>query len=101
MKALTKVLVLGGGAIAFAAGIVAAASARGMVALRRTTGASAQDAHSTTAGTMSVGPLDEVELGAGLARPTRPNVEPEGFDPEEVPSEYAEINELRNKMPFG
>jgi hypothetical protein len=91
MKALTKVLVLGGAATFAAAGIVA------IVAYRRKARAGAR----ATAGSMTVGPLDEVELAAGLARPTRGNVDPESFDPEEVPSEYAEINELRNKMPFG
>lgn len=91
MKALTKLLALGGAATAVAAGIVA---------YRRKARAGAQAAHATTAGSMTVGPLDEVELAAGLARPMRPNVDPESFDPEEVPSEYAEINELRTKMPF-
>ena len=90
MKALTKVLALGGAATAVAAGIVA---------YRRKARAGAHAA--TAAGSMSVAPLDEVEISAGLARSTRPNVDPESFDPEEVPSEYAEINELRNKMPFG
>lgn len=56
---------------------------------------------SGSAGAMSVGAVDEVELGAGIARPMRGDVEPEAFDPEEVPSEHPEINELRNKMPFG
>lgn len=56
---------------------------------------------SGSAGAMSVGVVDEVELGAGIARPTRGDLEPDAFDPEEVPSEHPEINELRNKMPFG
>ena len=92
MKALTKVLVLGGTAAAIAAGIVA---------YRRKARAGAQVEHAPPAGTMSVGVLDEVELAGGLARPMRANVDPESFDPEEVPSEHSEINELRNKMPFG
>ena len=45
------------------------------------------------AGSMFVGAVDEVELGRQLG--------PEGFDPEEVPSEHPEINELRKEMPFG
>lgn len=56
---------------------------------------------SGSAGAMSVGAVDEVELGAGIARPMRGDLEPETYDPEEVPSEHPEINELRNKMPFG
>ncbi len=92
MKALTKVLALGGAATAVAAGVAA------IVAYRRKARAGA---HGEAAGSMTVGPLDEVELAAGLARPMRANVDPEGFDPEEVPSEYAEINDLRTKMPFG
>jgi hypothetical protein len=95
MKALTKILALGGTATAVAAGIVA------IVTSRRKARAGARPAHATAAGAMTVGPLDEVELAAGLARPMRGNVDPESFDPEEVPSEYAEINELRSKMPFG
>jgi hypothetical protein len=53
------------------------------------------------AGAMSVGAVEEVELGAGIARPMRGESEPDSFDPEEVPSEHPEINELRTKMPFG
>jgi hypothetical protein len=50
------------------------------------------------AGAMSA---DEVALGAGIARPTRPNIDPDAFDPEEVPTEHPELDELREKMPFG
>lgn len=53
-----------------------------------------------TAGSMFVGAVDEVEISGGLARP-RYDTPAESYDPEEVPSEHAEINELRNKMPFG
>jgi hypothetical protein len=97
MKALTKLLVLGG---------ATAAAVAGIVAYRRKARAGAQVSHgpaagTTAAGTMFVGALDEVELAGGLARPMRANVDPESFDPEEVPSEHPEINELRDKMPFG
>lgn len=53
------------------------------------------------AGVMNVGAVDEVELSAGIARQTRGDMNPESYDPEEVPSEHAEINDLRGKMPLG
>jgi hypothetical protein len=89
MKVLTKVLVLGG--------ITAAASAA-TVAIRRKLRAGAHEASAgPSAGSMFVGAVDEVELSG----PFDATKNPDGFDPEEVPSEHSEINELRNKMPFG
>jgi hypothetical protein len=89
MKALTKVLVLGG--------ITAAASAV-TVAIRRKLRAGAHETGAgPSAGSMFVGAVDEVELSGPLGV----GQNSDGFDPEEVPSEHSEINELRNKMPFG
>jgi hypothetical protein len=50
-----------------------------------------------SAGMMFVGAIDEVELSGPLGT----GASPEGFDPEEVPSEHQEINDLRRKMPLG
>jgi hypothetical protein len=88
MKVLTKVLVIGG---AVAAGAVA------IVAIRHSLRAGAHGVTSTSAGAMFVGAVDEVELSGPLVAGGNPDL----FDPEEVPSEHSEINELRNKMPFG
>jgi hypothetical protein len=85
MKVLTKVLAIGG---------VAAAASAVTVAIRRKLRA---NAHERSAGSMFVGAVDEVELSG----PADSAKNPDGFDPEEVPSEHSEINELRNKMPFG
>jgi hypothetical protein len=51
----------------------------------------------TPGGTMFVGAVDEVELSGGFGS----GDEPLAYDPEEVPSEHDEINQLRMKMPFG
>jgi hypothetical protein len=85
MKLLTKVLVLAG---------AAAAGTGAIVALRRKVRVGA---HDESAGAMFVGAVDEVELSG----PMNIAENPESFDPQEVPSEHPEINELRNKMPFG
>jgi hypothetical protein len=85
MKVLTKVLVLGG---------VAAAGSAAIVAFRRRARAGA---HEAGAGAMFVGAVDEVELSGPLGV----GKNPDAYDPEEIPSEHPEINELRNKMPFG
>jgi hypothetical protein len=85
MKVLTKVLVLGG---------TAAAATVATLAIRRKMRAGA---HEASAGSMFVGAVDEVELSGPLGA----GKNADGFDPEEVPSEHSEINELRNKMPFG
>ena len=85
MKLLTKVLVLGS---------TAAAATTAIVAIRRKLRAGA---HEASAGSMFVGAVDEVELSGPLGTGRNPDA----FDPEEVPSEHSEINELRNKMPFG
>jgi hypothetical protein len=53
--------------------------------------------HPSAAGSMFVGAVEEVELSGPLAA----GVNPEGFDPDEVPSEHQEINDLRGKMPMG
>ena len=85
MQVLPKVLVLAS---------AAAVSAAVIVTVRRKLRAGA---HDESAGVMSVGAIDEVELSG----PMTAGGNPDGFDPEEVPSEHPEINELRNKMPFG
>jgi hypothetical protein len=85
MKVVTKVLVLGG---------VAAAASAVIVAIRRKPRAGA---HERSAGAMFVGAVDEVELSGPLGA----GKNPDAYDPEEIPSEHPEINELRNKMPFG
>ena len=54
--------------------------------------------HHEVAGSMSVGAVEEVELG-GLERSVHDEVENMSFDPERVPSEHTEINDLREKMP--
>lgn len=95
MKVVSKVLVIGS-MIVVGGGILAAKRLiPGLRARKR------PPAPRETAGSMFVGAVDEVELSAGLARPMRPGVDLEGFDPEEVPSEHAEINDLRTKMPLG
>jgi hypothetical protein len=85
MKLVGKVLVIAGAA---AVGTAVFACVR-RAARARTT--------ATVAGSMFVGAVDEVEL-SGLMRPDQ---DPAAFEPEEVPSEHPEINELREKMPFG
>jgi hypothetical protein len=92
MKDLSKVLLVGAGVVAGGAAVAATVI---LVRRRRTS------VPGTAAGAMSMGAVDEVQLAAGIARPMRGNVEPLSFDPEEVPSEHSEINELRDKMPFG
>ena len=84
MKLLGKALVIAG---------AAAVGTAVFVYVRRTA-----RSHSTgkAAGSMFVGAVDEVELSG----PMRSD-HPLGSDPEEVPSEHSEINELREKMPFG
>lgn len=96
MKAFGKVLI---GIAAAGAGTALAVAGAQMFARRAQRPASA--AGTSVAGSMSVGAVDEVELGGGIARPMRGDLEPDLYDPEEVPSEHPEINELRNKMPFG
>lgn len=88
---LSKVLV--GSSAAAVVGLGAVLLVRSLRGRRRVS------AHET-AGSMFVGAVDEVEISGGLARPRYDTV-PESFDPEEVPSEHSEINDLRNKMPFG
>jgi hypothetical protein len=92
MKDLSKVLAIGAGVAVVGAAVAATVI---LVRRRRTS------VPGTAAGTMSTGAVDEVQLAAGIARPMRGNLDPESFDPEEVPSEHPEINELREKMPFG
>lgn len=89
MKVLSKVLVIGG---------AAAAGTAAIVAIRQKLRAGARDTRSGKgAGAMFVGAVDEVELSGPLTA----GGNPDAFDPEEVPSEHPEINELRRKMPFG
>lgn len=89
MKVVLKVLVIGG---AVAVGTAA------IVAIRRALRAGARGTRSQeSAGAMFVGAVDEVELSGPLTAGRNPDA----FDPEEVPSEHPEINELRGKMPFG
>lgn len=69
-----------------------------IVAIRQALRAGAHATRSDqSAGAMFVGAVDEVELSGPLAV----GGNPDAFDPEEVPSEHSEINELRRKMPFG
>lgn len=84
MKLLGKVLVISG---------VAVAGAAIAVYVVRSLRARATE----SAGSMFVGAIDEVELSG----PMRAGQDPLGSEPEVVPSEHPEINELRNKMPFG
>jgi hypothetical protein len=60
----------------------------------------ARDRRKATAGAMFVGAVDEVELGSGVAT-ARADGSGEFYDPEEIPSEHYETNELRGRMPFG
>ncbi len=83
MKVLGKVLVIA------AAGAVGTAV---FAYVRRTV-----RARGTAVGSMSVGAVDEVELSG----PMQPDQDLQAFEPVEVPSEHAEINDLRSKMPFG
>jgi hypothetical protein len=80
---------IAGGVILAALGTVAA-----LILVRRRR-------HFEVAGSMSVGAVDEVELSGGLGRSLRADAEPAQFDPEEVPSEHAEINDLRRESLHG
>jgi hypothetical protein len=79
---------------AFLAGsVVASAIGAATLARRRRR----KQPHPSAAGSMFVGAVEEVELSGPLVS----GMNPEGFDPEEVPSEHQEINDLRRKMPMG
>jgi hypothetical protein len=80
-----KILIAGGVVLGVAGAVAAVVLAR-----RRK--------HPEVGGSMSVGAVDEVELG-GLERSVHSEVESISFDPERVPSEHSEINDLREKMP--
>lgn len=95
MKLVSKVLV-GVGATA-----VAGLGVLGITRLVRARRQASAPETVHAAGVMNVGAVDEVEISAGIARQTRGDMNPESFDPEEVPSEHAEINDLRGKMPLG
>lgn len=92
MKVLPKVLLIGGAVAAGGAAIVAIRHA-----LRAGAHGGLGTRSRTSAGAMFVGAVDEVELSG----PLNAGGNPDAFDPEEVPSEHSEINELRRKMPFG
>ena len=83
MKLVGKLFVISG--VAGAAAAVATYLARTLRADR------------TTAGSMNVGAVDEVELSG----PMRIDQDPSSHEPEGIPSEHSEINDLRRKMPFG
>lgn len=85
MKLAGKLLVISG---------AAAVGTALFVYVRRA--ARARGTHSV-AGSMFVGAVDELELSG----PMRSDQDPMTFEPEEVASEHSEINELREKMPFG
>lgn len=97
MAVVSKALVF---AISIFAGAVTAGTSAAIMA-RLARARRGPGADGPVAGSMFVGAVSEVELGAGIARPMRPQQSPEVPDPEEVPSEHPEINELREQMPFG
>jgi hypothetical protein len=96
MRTISKVLV---GVSVMGVGV---AIMRGVLARRGASAAVAGSAAGTghAAGSMSVGAIDELAISARFGSASS-GAGPEGFDPEEVPSAHSEVNELRNKMPFG
>lgn len=74
-----------------------AAAAVGTAAIARWRRVRRARPHVGGAGSMFVGAVEEVELSGPLGATS----ELEAFDPEDVPSEHQEINELRRKMPMG